>query len=382
MSANPQSGMHPEAEALNAFAEQATGVRERELILSHLAVCGRCREIVALARKAAEMEQPAEMKTPVRSAEGATPWIRNRWMAWGPALAMAGIVTAAVVMHVRRTDQGSEMAKAPQQQAMMERPAPPENALPVPAEKSKNRARSAERISQPEPGAAPSPPLSPGTVATAAFSSQPAGAKAPLNGAVPAASPNQGVTEFAARRSSQSEVSFAANEGAAFSRQEAAPQPPLRQAMAVNEAQAWAVQAAPAAKADRRPISAPAPAAAGSMPSSLYAARVMHPVALPSGLAAVSAVTSQSRVLAVDKAGTLFLSEDGGAHWQPIARQWTGRAVEVRIQPPTNLEQAPTGGRATEERAPSPVSAPVFEISNDKHQVWTSTDGKTWSPPR
>ena len=50
MSATSQHGFHPDAESLSAFAEQALEGRERGEVLNHLAVCGRCRHVVALAR--------------------------------------------------------------------------------------------------------------------------------------------------------------------------------------------------------------------------------------------------------------------------------------------------------------------------------------------
>ncbi len=54
MTATSQHGFHPDAESLSAFAEQALGERERAEVLAHLAVCGRCRQVVALAREAAD----------------------------------------------------------------------------------------------------------------------------------------------------------------------------------------------------------------------------------------------------------------------------------------------------------------------------------------
>ena len=54
MSARSQHGFHPGAESLSAFAEQALAERERAEVFAHLAVCGRCRRVVALAREAAD----------------------------------------------------------------------------------------------------------------------------------------------------------------------------------------------------------------------------------------------------------------------------------------------------------------------------------------
>ena len=53
MTTTSQYGFHPDAESLSAFSEQALEGRERAEVFSHLAVCGRCRKVVSLAREAA-----------------------------------------------------------------------------------------------------------------------------------------------------------------------------------------------------------------------------------------------------------------------------------------------------------------------------------------
>jgi photosystem II stability/assembly factor-like uncharacterized protein len=94
------------------------------------------------------------------------------------------------------------------------------------------------------------------------------------------------------------------------------------------------------------------------------ASRKAYPPKLPSGLAAVSTATVQHLTLEIDLAGTLFLSDDSGEHWEPVARQWTGRAVEVRAKTGLSGNTAPDG---------------FFELKNDAGSTWASADGKTWS---
>ena len=53
MNTTPQLELHPDAENLNAFAEQALAAPERERILVHLAGCSRCRQVIFLAQQAA-----------------------------------------------------------------------------------------------------------------------------------------------------------------------------------------------------------------------------------------------------------------------------------------------------------------------------------------
>jgi hypothetical protein len=97
----------------------------------------------------------------------------------------------------------------------------------------------------------------------------------------------------------------------------------------------------------------------------VYKAKV---AGLPSGLAAVSTAVAQQSVLAVDKAGSVFLSEDSGIHWESVARQWNGRAVAVRTL--VAAREGASGGSGSPETG--------FELVNDQGQVWASTDGKTW----
>ena len=66
MTATSQHGLHPDAESLSAFSEQALGKRERAEVLAHLAVCGRCRQVVALAREAADAGQRQRPRRPAK----------------------------------------------------------------------------------------------------------------------------------------------------------------------------------------------------------------------------------------------------------------------------------------------------------------------------
>jgi hypothetical protein len=52
---------------------------------------------------------------------------------------------------------------------------------------------------------------------------------------------------------------------------------------------------------------------------------------LPSGLGALSTVASAGEAVAIDTQHTLFLSNDGGAHWTVITQPWQGRAVKVEL---------------------------------------------------
>lgn len=114
--------------------------------------------------------------------------------------------------------------------------------------------------------------------------------------------------------------------------------------------------------------------------TAIYAGAVKT-IHLPSGLAAVSAAAADHRTLAIDQAGTLFLSEDSGKHWEIVTRQWTGRAVVVRTQMTANTEAASVTGASGSSSGgvgAAPLPATFFELLNDQNQVWLSTDGITW----
>jgi hypothetical protein len=116
-----------------------------------------------------------------------------------------------------------------------------------------------------------------------------------------------------------------------------------------------------------------------------------EPNSLPSGLASVSIASRGHFLLAIDKAGALFLSEDRGVTWERIIRQWTGRAIAVRQQARDHgspqaapAAQSPTTGGSSPDAGPDAgvASPPLvsFELSNDKNQTWVSTDGRIWTP--
>jgi len=89
-----------------------------------------------------------------------------------------------------------------------------------------------------------------------------------------------------------------------------------------------------------------------------------NPPRLPSGLAVVSSATTLHLTLEIDQAGTLFLSDEAHEHWEQVARQWTGRAVEVRAKTGLSGNTAPATG---------------FVLKNDAGSTWASADGKTWA---
>jgi hypothetical protein len=98
---------HPDADVLTAFAERSLGEEERGLVLEHLARCGDCRDIVALALPATEPVDHA-VKVP---ASGWLTWPALRW-----GLVAAGVIAIAalgVVQYQRRTENAASKSPAP-----------------------------------------------------------------------------------------------------------------------------------------------------------------------------------------------------------------------------------------------------------------------------
>src|ERR1017187_2928218 len=107
---------HPEADLLTAFAEQALSATERDGVLEHLALCGDCREAIALALPPADIviapiatETEAVRATPIRAKSKrnfltAFAWPSLRWAALAAGVAVAASV---LLMHPGKLNQAT-----------------------------------------------------------------------------------------------------------------------------------------------------------------------------------------------------------------------------------------------------------------------------------
>lgn len=94
---------HPDADVLTAFAERSLTELERAVVLEHLARCGDCRDIMALALPAPELAETAVRPSP-------TGWLAWPALRWG--LVAAGVIAIAsvgILQHQWRT-QSATMA--------------------------------------------------------------------------------------------------------------------------------------------------------------------------------------------------------------------------------------------------------------------------------
>src|ERR1700691_714636 len=105
MSAAAKHEFHPDAESLNAFAQQALSDRERGQVLEHLAACGRCRQVIALAREAADAEAATATPAPERRAAVQPDLWWKRWrLVWVPTAVVAAITAASISVYVHQAD--------------------------------------------------------------------------------------------------------------------------------------------------------------------------------------------------------------------------------------------------------------------------------------
>jgi hypothetical protein len=91
---------HPDADLLTAFAEHSLSARERDHVLEHLARCGDCREVVALALPANETVALTTSESTARIGRLSWPTLR-----WGVVAAGILAVTSVGILQYRQRHQ-------------------------------------------------------------------------------------------------------------------------------------------------------------------------------------------------------------------------------------------------------------------------------------
>jgi hypothetical protein len=426
MTAGTQHDFHPDAEVLNAFAEQALGERERSQVLAHLAVCGQCREVIMLAQQAAIVET-APVVT-VAAPIAPRTWWRQWRVVWIPAAVAAAFTVTTVSMHFRQAERSGVTTQIAKQ-------APASNLIPASA--APPQAEVAETAPPPTPPPAPSAPTRPsvaskavvpkavpmplsaaaaqsaygGTLAETAppsetnetvtvsqyqpeiatvppaqqpSTAQLAPATSPMLYKIPPAVVTPEQQQLQAKRQAkmteqQKQIEAATVQGHLFAADEALePSAQIPSSSAPAKAKNSSVS-----YSQQLEVTAGAAAAVGSIHGASASwngsLRLIH---LPSGLAATSFASSGYREVAIDSSGAVFFSEDYGSTWKPVKPQWTGRAILVRTQtPPRAREAAPAAPTNSDAPVAVPATAPpapIFEIVNDKNLTWLSTNGTIW----
>ena len=382
-----QSGMHPDAESLTAFAEQLLGGADREQILAHMAVCRRCREVVFFAQQAMEAEQPAQaLVEKSESRKTSRGWSGGWHWTWVPVAALAGFVGFAVVQHTRHAVPEREMAQnAPQREAMQDAsPAKTANARTMEqtprrderatltagrgnsvslkkeegpkALDEKNTDRQKDELAQ----SVDARNVTAGVAGGAIHGTAPTSAKSSRGGPM---AQNQ-VQQQNYLTQAQADANEVSNKPApSLTRLPVTRPGEVSESLEVRPSQQAASVPVPASQTSMVPVTGQSLGTATDKVAKLKTAKMI----LPSGFGALSEAKAARRAIAIDTEGGLFQSEDGGEHWQAVKTQWTGRALLVRTQQP-----------ATESGVLSMEPLPQFELLNDKLQTWVSVDGKTW----
>ncbi len=403
MSEHIHSGLHPDADSLNAFIEGVLPEHERLACLAHLADCTRCREIVYLA-------QEPVAPVPIPPSADAVPFWK-RWFTPIPVLAAAMVCVLLVSIAVYRLIQPKRVepvltavatpAIAPQAAPLSEplkeppaaraaksiatrRPAIVQDSEPAPSPVA-----TAPRAVPVSPAASSPPP----TIAGARFA-QPQNPAAqiatsgiagtvtdPAGGAVPGAvvtvRPVTGTSNIDTRTDNKGQFNFAGLAPGQYELQFVSPG--FKQARKQIDLQPQLV-----ARADSRlELGAAAETVTVSAEASLLktesgvvggviAGRAVStlplvppntrtgPVSALAGKLPPSTTASKDKLmLKVDPAGALFFSKNGGKSWKPVKPLWQGKVVRV-------------------ESAHDPGA--VFQLTTDSGSVWLSRDGAHWNP--
>jgi hypothetical protein len=388
-----QPDLHPDADLLNAFAEQVLPEREQARVFGHIAACSRCRQILYLAQEAAEvMEAPARVAAARPEGEKKA-WFAGWRVTWVPAAGFAALIAAAITLHFRPAPQPPEVAKAivPEMGATtnpsIRPPASPETVRTSTPSVPANARGVADSTAQRESEAEPESPASPPTVVGASnlSSAQPQPVPPPPSGSgqgftaqpVPQKSnPETAVDAWQQERQRAMEAISAHADAAAKATQ-------AKMHSTVEHMASSGASAYNAAATKMQIQSAPTGGFATS-PAPRISGPTAARLALPSGLTPVSLVTAQNQVLAIDQGGTLFVSDDSGKSWVAVERQWTGKPLQVRLRRSSSgagVFAAQAHGDAGQASTSAPSSTvPSFEMVNDGGEVWISRDGRAWKP--
>lgn len=344
MSEHLQLGIeHPDADQLSAFAENALPLHERETLLVHLSACDACRQVLALSQQAIE---PAPAPEPRR--RSLTQWFSGWNLALAGGLAFAAITLAVVLHHRPDVTPSTQTA----------RNEPPPYALAPPAAEP-----APQSPAQPAPvqiGAAP-PPL----VAT--------------NSRIePARTPSPDSSSLVVEDKPVQDLPVNGRNYQVLPMARAQQQPVIAGSMAQDAVGAALGKAAPTLNAPLAPAPPPPPpvqetvtvAAAAPQIETMDVAAArsvgvgvpsVASAPLPSRLAVASSSTVGQHTLALDTAGGLFSSTDGGQHWKSVHTPWDSRGVCLHLA----LQQGPACGASTGLRGNEALSASIIGVITD-----------------
>ncbi|MGB8580690.1 MAG: YCF48-related protein [Candidatus Sulfotelmatobacter sp.] len=107
------AGSHPDADLLTAFAEHSLPVSDRARVIEHLAACGDCRDVVALALPATEIEV-----SPVSATRARSGWLGLPVLRWGALAAGLTVAISVGVLQYSHRRNGDMVASNRAQEAV------------------------------------------------------------------------------------------------------------------------------------------------------------------------------------------------------------------------------------------------------------------------
>jgi hypothetical protein len=332
--------LHPDADQLTAFAEHALPAHEQQQVLVHLASCATCRSVVFLAQQA----EPEVLPQPAAAAR--QPWFTSWKLAW-TAAALAGIVVLSV--HLRNATK--PMKPTDVTSASLGKHSP----VAV-------TASAALETSSPKP-------LSPASTAAVAGGRHTPASRLDSQMQPPlttAAQPQ--VASPAAPEAKRAEPpNIVAMDQAAMAATAPAPAPPPLNLTDTSQ-QRTRLGSGPSQQTQPYQAVAGAPGqtvtvesnAAGMVLDGLAVesrnTSLLTAYTLPSRLAVRSSAASGEKVLAVDAAGSLFVSKDQGRHWKTVDAAWQGGVRQVRLAA-SPLPEAKMRTRVMDMAGAAPASA-------------------------
>ena len=401
---------HPDANLLTAFAEQTLSPTEREGMLAHLALCGDCRDVIALALPAADIvaaliaaEGEAVRATAVPT-KAERNWLNATKFAWPSlrwAALAAGIAVVASVLLLRpgKLNQSISPSVNPQvaitapsasgpQIASSAVPSSPTEQSALTAKAEKQQAKSELRLSK---------KLKAGQMVTPSHQAEhgmllaenkkdsgPAAMLSPAAGA-PAfdAATSRGATETVEVSAAAAAVEVTSSaEGSLMARNEtpaiekAKPAPPGMEVNEQQKTQAAFVVPAPARSQSKDIMSNARLAVPASSTSARNITWTITAGALQRSMDSGQSwqntlhadhpllcyASHDNDVWAGGQAGTLFHSADSGVTW-------------AQVQPSIKGQQLGFDVTHIDVRGPAEIV-----VSTSNHEIWSSADGgKTWN---
>jgi hypothetical protein len=418
---------HPDADVLTAFAEQALASPERALVLEHLARCGECRDVVALALPPTDSVKELDRSSAKISAGSGNWW---RWPVLRGAMVAAGIAAVASVgIYQYRHRSSAEVAQ--NTEGGKTQVARNEGADQQDAHKLAARTATTPQV-EPRSETVAATPRQPAAVATKA----PAGAPIFPQQTIPAGSAGGAVVGVFSNGPARGPkiataqpprgLPFASESGA--QRGEAlkqvptsAPsrldQPPAASQMVEVQSQAEALtvqsqpqdQVAPAQNLEaqnresqnlesqnldsqnletQNQLQRPSPSENNDVvkakpPVNMYSAASASPV--PTADQPAQPVLARKRDVpaprwTITSTGSLQRSFDGGKSWQDVyvsgEADATASSMQVEIVPKSQIDRNKDSAYQEKKRRVNPVSSPVFRaVAALGNEVWAGASG-------